>query len=202
VRVRALAGFAVVATLATLAASVAGGLPLGALDSPSGGRSAAVGTATLSGGEEASSQAITSESGPFHPIRVSEGIDYGDAGAVFGASRYGHSHEGQDMFAESGTPLIAVRDGLVIRKGYDGGRGNYVGIYSETEDQTYVYLHMLRRTPLDPGDQVAAGMQVGTMGCTGSCYGTHLHFEVRVGKGINRKPIDPLPLLKQWPQAP
>jgi murein DD-endopeptidase MepM/ murein hydrolase activator NlpD len=191
-----------VATLATLAASVAGGLPLGPLDSPTSGHSAAVGAAALSSDEEASSQAITSESGPFHPVRVSEQIDYGDAGAVFGAARYGHAHEGQDIFAASGTPLIAVRDGVVIREGNDGGRGNYVAIYSEPDDQTHVYLHMLHRTPLAPGEQVAAGTQVGTMGCTGSCYGTHLHFEVRVGKGINRKPIDPLPLLKRWPQAP
>jgi murein DD-endopeptidase MepM/ murein hydrolase activator NlpD len=61
---------------------------------------------------------------------------------------------------------------------------------------------MLRPTALESGEQVAAGKQVGAMGCTGSCYGTHLHFEVRSGKGIDRKPIDPLPLLKRWPQTP
>ena len=43
---------------------------------------------------------------------------------------------------------------------------------------------------------------MGAVGCTGSCYGTHLHFEVRRGDDVEAKPIDPLPLLEQWPQAP
>jgi murein DD-endopeptidase MepM/ murein hydrolase activator NlpD len=202
VRVPALLGFTLVTLLATGGASVVGGLPIGPAHAPTGTRSAAGGAAALSGGEEASSQAITSESGPFHPVVADGPVDYGDSGAVFGASRYGHAHEGQDIFAGSGTPLVAVRDGLVIDEGNDGGRGNYVGIYSEPDDQTYVYMHMLRPTALESGEQVAAGKQVGAMGCTGSCYGTHLHFEVRSGKGIDRKPIDPLPLLKRWPQTP
>ena len=61
---------------------------------------------------------------------------------------------------------------------------------------------MLRATWLKPGDEVAASTQVGAMGCSGYCDGTHLHFEIRLGKGIERKPIDPLPQLKRWPQVP
>lgn len=202
VRVRSLAGFALVATLATGAASILGGLSLGPLDHPTGSRHAAAGLAALPADEQASSQAITSESGPFHPVRTDAPIDYGDSGAMFGADRGGRAHEGQDMFAESGSPLIAVRDGTVIETGNDGGRGNYVGIYSPAEDHTYVYLHMLSPTPLKPGEQVGTGTEVGAMGCTGSCYGTHLHFEVRIGKGVDRKPVDPLPIVRQWPQAP
>jgi murein DD-endopeptidase MepM/ murein hydrolase activator NlpD len=201
VRVLPLLGFAVVTLLATGAASVAGGLPVGLGDPPTSGRVASP-AAALPGGEEASSQAITSESGPVHPVSVDGPVDYGDSGARFGAPRYGHAHEGQDIFARPGTPLVAVREGIVIKRGNDAGRGNYVAIYSAAADHTYVYLHMLRPTPLEPGREVAAGEQVGSMGCTGSCFGTHLHLEVRLGKGINRKPIDPLPLLEQWPQMP
>ena len=83
--------------------------------------------------------------------------------------------------ADSGTPLVAVRDARVI-EGNDGGRGNYVALYSPAEDQTYVYFHMLRPSGLKVGVEVPAGTQVGVMGCTGSCYGTHLHFEIRLGE--------------------
>ena len=194
--------------IVTGTASLIGGLPLtppGAGDHARG-RSvpASLGPGAAGEGRDAapSSLAITSDSGPFHPVQVNGSIDYGDGGARFGASRYGHTHEGQDVFAKSGTPLIAVRDGVVVEKGNDGGRGNYVGLHSPDEDQTYVYLHMLRATSLKPGDEVAAGTEVGAMGCTGSCYGTHLHFEVRRGDDVEGKPIDPLPMLKHWPQSP
>jgi murein DD-endopeptidase MepM/ murein hydrolase activator NlpD len=152
--------------------------------------------------EEPSSLAITSDSGPYHPVRMDEPMDYGAYDAKFGADRGGRRHEGQDVMADSGTPLVAVRDARVIENGNDGGRGNYIALYSPAEDQTYVYFHMLRPSGLKVGAEVPAGTQVGVMGCTGSCYGTHLHFEVRLGEGIDRKPIDPLPMLKQWPVAP
>jgi murein DD-endopeptidase MepM/ murein hydrolase activator NlpD len=178
--------------------TLVGGLPLTSIGPGANGHArgaSAAGSAELPG-----SQAIIAASGPVHPVRSQ--VDYGDREARFGASRYGHTHEGQDMFAKAGTPLVAVRDATVIDNGNDGGRGNYVAIYSESEDQTYVYLHMLRPSPLRPGDDVTAGEQVGQMGCTGSCWGTHLHFEVRLGRGIERKPIDPLPLLQRWPRVP
>jgi murein DD-endopeptidase MepM/ murein hydrolase activator NlpD len=124
--------------------------------------------------------------------------DYGEADARFGASRSGHAHEGQDVFAPAGTPLVAARDGLVVETGDDGGRGNYVAIFSAAARQTYVYLHMQRPTPLAPGSRVHAGERVGRVGCTGSCWGDHLHFEVRAGRGAEARPVDPLPLLRRW----
>lgn len=184
--------------------TIVGDLPLASDDGVRAGRSAAglIPLGSRAGEEPPTSLAITAESGPVHPVGVNAKVDYGEVDAGFGADRGGRAHEGQDMFAKPGTPLVAVRDGVVVEKGNDGGRGNYVAIYSESTDHTYVYLHMLRPTGLAPGDEVAAGSQVGAMGCTGSCYGTHLHFEARVGKGIERTPIDPLPLLKRWPQVP
>jgi murein DD-endopeptidase MepM/ murein hydrolase activator NlpD len=41
------------------------------------------------------------------------------------------------------------------------------------------------------------GERVGAVGCTGSCWGDHLHFELRRGRGTTAAPIDPLPLLKR-----
>jgi murein DD-endopeptidase MepM/ murein hydrolase activator NlpD len=135
--------------------------------------------------------------------------DFGDGQARFGALRYGHVHEGQDIFGKVGTPEVATHDGVVVDRGRDGGRfsggrGNYVVIYSPADNRSFVYMHMLKASPVQLGDQVHAGQQVGELGCSGSCDGPHLHFEVRIGKATLRsetKPVDPLPYLRQWPQA-
>ncbi len=135
--------------------------------------------------------------------------DFGDKIDRFGAPRYGHIHEGQDIFAKTGTPEIAVHDGVVVDRGKatdpdDGGRGNYVVLYSPPDNHSFVYLHMLKPSPVVLGDRVHSGEVVGQLGCTGSCDGPHLHFEVRIGKaslGADTKPVDPLPFLKQWPQS-
>jgi murein DD-endopeptidase MepM/ murein hydrolase activator NlpD len=145
--------------------------------------------------------------GPYFPVHGK--FYYGEEGARFGASRGGRRHEGQDVFARPGTPLIAVRSGVVVDRGgssgqYSGGRGNYMAIYSPEEGRSYVYLHMLRASKLKRGDEVTAGQQIGQMGCSGSCYGVHLHFEIRTGRASLRsdtKAIDPLPLLKRWDKA-
>jgi murein DD-endopeptidase MepM/ murein hydrolase activator NlpD len=147
--------------------------------------------------------------GPYHPVVLSD-PDYGESAAKFGADRGGRRHEGQDVFARPGTPLVAVRDGVVMdgrggRNLYSYGGGNTVVIYSPIDDRSYVYLHMLRPSVVQAGEKVKAGQLVGQVGCTGSCDGPHLHFEIREGRAIfgpQRKPIDPLPLLKRWPVRP
>jgi murein DD-endopeptidase MepM/ murein hydrolase activator NlpD len=124
-------------------------------------------------------------------------IDFGHYDARFGAWRGGRRHEGQDVFADPGTPLVAIRDGEVVETGDDGGRGNYVAIWSPEAGRTFVYLHMRAPTPLAEGDAVAGGAHVGAVGCTGSCWGDHLHLEMRAGRGTTGKPLDPLPLLRR-----
>lgn len=134
-----------------------------------------------------------------HPVDGKVG--YGEWGARYGNFRHGHVHEGQDVFAPSGTPLLAIRDAVVIAKGDEGGRGNYIALYSEALRETYVYLHMRAPTPLDVGDRVRAGRRVGSVGCTGSCFGDHLHFEIRRGRGLTGPTTDPLSLLRSLPRA-
>jgi len=129
------------------------------------------------------------------PMRANP--DWGEGDARFGAYRGGHMHEGQDVFAPAGTPLLAVRDGRVVETGDDGGRGNYVAIWSAEVDHTFVYLHMLRPSPFEPGDRVKMGERIGAVGCTGSCWGDHLHFEIRAGRGPEGEPRDPLPVLQR-----
>jgi murein DD-endopeptidase MepM/ murein hydrolase activator NlpD len=129
------------------------------------------------------------------PMRANP--DWGEGDARFGAYRGGHMHEGQDVFAAAGTPLVAIREGRVVETGNDGGRGNYVAIWSADVRHTFVYLHMLRPTPFEQGDRVDMGQRVGAVGCTGSCWGDHLHFEIRAGRGTTAKPLDPLPVLRR-----
>jgi murein DD-endopeptidase MepM/ murein hydrolase activator NlpD len=124
-------------------------------------------------------------------------VDWGEADARFGAWRGGHVHEGQDVFAPAGRPLVAMRDGRVVETGDDGGRGNYVAMWSPSVRHTFVYLHMLHPSRVGVGERVHAGQRVGAVGCTGSCWGDHLHLEVRRGKGTTGRPLDPLPLLRR-----
>ena len=199
------AGLAVTVVFALGAAlGSALGLPVPALDSGAGGESLAT-SASLFGVDQGTPQGLSA--GYVFPLEGPH--DFGQKDARFGALRYGHIHEGQDIFGKTGTPEVAVHDGIVVDRGKnsdpdDGGRGNYVALYSPQDNHSFVYMHMLKPSPVTLEDHVHAGEVVGQLGCTGSCEGPHLHFEVRIGKatlGADTKAIDPLPFLKQWPQS-
>lgn len=134
--------------------------------------------------------------GPFVPVIGA--VDYGTAENAFGAARSGHVHSGQDMFAKPGTPLVAVANSIVLEAGSDGGQGNYVHLYDPKAKRTYVYMHMIEPARVRAGDRVRAGEALGGVGCTGSCWGDHLHFEVRDGRGFEAEARDPMPLLRDW----
>ena len=136
--------------------------------------------------------------GPFHPVAAA--VTYGSAEAAFGNAR-GRPHEGQDIFAPAGTTLVAPVDGVVVDGGSDGGRGNWVAIYDPQREQTYSYFHMAGPAAVGPGEKVAAADRVGKLGCTGSCFGDHLHFEIREGRGPYGTAVDPMPLLEKAERA-
>jgi murein DD-endopeptidase MepM/ murein hydrolase activator NlpD len=129
------------------------------------------------------------------PVRAR--VDWGERDARFGAWRGGHVHEGQDVFAPAGTPLVAMRSGRVVETGDDGGRGNYVAIWNRHARRTFVYLHMRHPSRVRVGESVRTGQRVGSVGCTGSCWGDHLHVELRRGRGTTGRAHDPLPLLRR-----
>jgi murein DD-endopeptidase MepM/ murein hydrolase activator NlpD len=114
----------------------------------------------------------------------------------------GRGHEGQDLFAPPGTPLVAVADGVVLETGNSGGRGNYISIYDPAAKRTYNYFHMLSPALAHPGQRVTVGQKVGELGCTGSCWGYHLHFELRAGRDPYGPVLDPAPFLHRLPPAP
>ena len=149
----------------------------------------------------ASAQISSPDGGlPFYghvfPVQAPHGIR-GYIGE-FGAPRSGgRTHEGFDVVAACGAPLVAVSNGRVLRTGYDPVLyGNYLLIHGEGEDRSYFYAHMPRPPPVHHGERVWEGERVGAVGETGNAIsvGCHLHFEIHV-HGI---PIDPEPSLRRW----
>jgi murein DD-endopeptidase MepM/ murein hydrolase activator NlpD len=132
------------------------------------------------------------------PVRGAHG--YGEAQAAFGAQRDGHTHEGQDVSASCGTPLVAARGGVVKLNRFQGAAGNYVVIDGEATDVDYAYMHLREPSPLAKGERVRTGQRIGHVGDTGDAHGCHLHFEMWSGPGwyTGGAPLDPLPWLQAW----
>lgn len=94
-----------------------------------------------------------------------------------------HGHNGIDIAATPGTPVIAAASGRVIvakTGGYNGGYGNMVIISHSNGVQT-LYAH-LRAIYITSGTVVEQGQTIGEVGNTGRSTGPHLHFEVRGAK--------------------
>lgn len=126
--------------------------------------------------------------------------DYGSDGAQFGAGRSGHSHQGHDVFAKCGTPLVAARGGKVKFAGWHSRAGNYVVIDGQATGVDYVYMHMQDKPLHAEGDSVSTGDPIGSVGDTGVAHGCHLHFELWSAPGwyTGGSPFDPLAELKAW----
>jgi murein DD-endopeptidase MepM/ murein hydrolase activator NlpD len=126
--------------------------------------------------------------------------DYGESGARFGAGRSGHTHQGHDVMARCGVPLVAARGGRVQYSGWDGAAGNYIVIDGKGTPYDTAYMHMVEPSPLKEGDLVRTGQPIGLVGTTGSSSACHLHFEIWTSPGWYEggSPIDPLPYLKLW----
>ena len=102
--------------------------------------------------------------------------------------RWGRMHTGIDIDGTTGQPVVASASGTVILASSYSGYGNAV-IIDHGGIQT-LYAH-LSAFDVSEGQQISQGKIVGRVGCTGSCTGDHLHFEVRV----NGSPVDPLDYL-------
>jgi peptidase M23-like protein len=135
-----------------------------------------------------------------HVFPVRGPHDFGSGGAGFGAGRTGHSHQGQDVFAACGTPLVAARGGKVKFSGFHAAAGFYVVIDGKGTDTDYAYMHLRQRAVVQVGDSVYSGQDLGEVGDTGNAEGCHLHFEEWSGPGWydGGRPFDPLPDLKRW----
>ncbi len=94
-----------------------------------------------------------------------------------------HGHNGVDLAAPVGTPVIASASGTVIvsrEYGWNGGYGNYIVINHANGTQT-LYAHNSRNIVV-PGSSVVQGQVIGYVGSTGRSTGPHVHFEIRGAK--------------------
>jgi murein DD-endopeptidase MepM/ murein hydrolase activator NlpD len=125
---------------------------------------------------------------PAGPIRGGSGIFIwpvnGSVVSGFGM-RWGRMHEGIDIAVPTGTQIRAAASGSIQLAGSTGGYGNYTCI-SHGGGLSTCYAHQ-SQILLSSGS-VAQGQTIGLVGCTGHCFGPHLHFEVRV----NGQAVDPL----------
>jgi murein DD-endopeptidase MepM/ murein hydrolase activator NlpD len=100
--------------------------------------------------------------------------------------RWGRMHEGIDIGVGYGTPIHAAAGGTIIYCGWEEGYGNFV-VIDHGGNLATAYGHQ-SQIAVTCGQQVSQGDVIGYVGCTGHCFGPHLHFEVRV----NGHPVDPL----------
>ena len=124
---------------------------------------------------------------------------YTDTFGAYRANTPG-GHQGADIFASYGTPVVAVQDGIITGVSTTPIGGNNIHLTTSRGDYFY-YAHLSRfATGLVQGQQVIAGQTIGYVGDTGDAKGTpsHLHFEIHPGGG---PAIDPTPYLDAWRSA-
>jgi peptidoglycan DL-endopeptidase CwlO len=133
--------------------------------------------------------ALASQASPAGAVRQgSGGLVWPVSGPVvspFGM-RWGRLHAGVDIAVGSGTPIRAAAAGQVVLMGWVGGYGNYTCIQHGGSLST-CYAHQSSFATSN-GASVGQGQVIGYVGCTGHCFGDHLHFETRTGGS----PVDPM----------
>ena len=177
--------------VATLAASVLAMALLG-----SGVASAQSGGTAVPGGTTVTEPTTTTAPSGAQIFPVAGVHTFGDG---FGAARSGRTHQGQDIMAACGTPLVAVSRAKVKRVSYQRLAGNYVVIRNKKLHQDYMYAHLAARASLVKGQIVLPGQQIAIVGQTGNAAACHLHFELWLGKWYRGgHPVNPLPYLQTY----
>ena len=119
----------------------------------------------------------------------------------FGAPRDGgrRLHKGVDIFADKGTPVVAISDGYVARIDETNIGGKVIWVRDALRNQAYYYAH-LDKFMIDPFVRVQRGDTLGLIGNTGNAINTpaHLHFGIYAA----RRALDPFPFIDQNNLAP
>jgi murein DD-endopeptidase MepM/ murein hydrolase activator NlpD len=103
--------------------------------------------------------------------------------------RWGRLHAGIDIAAPAGTAIVAAASGRIIYAGSMSGYGLIVVIQHDAGIAT-AYAHNSSIFVAE-GQAVSQGQTIAAVGCTGRCFGDHVHFEVRAGGN----PVDPMAYL-------
>lgn len=130
------------------------------------------------------------------------GKGFKDIGSFWGAPRDSGNrwHKGVDIFAEKGTPVLAVTDGYIYSAGSNLLGGNYVRLYDSLSNRTFYYAHLDTNLAQEKS-YVKAGAVLGTIGNTGNADKTppHLHFGIYY---TNEGAVDPVYFIQQEKLAP
>ena len=105
--------------------------------------------------------------------------------------RWGRMHKGIDIANNTGTPIVAARDGIVAFSGWSGAYGYLVEI-AHSDGESTRYAHNSRLL-VKKGQVVPRGSRISLMGSTGRSTGPHLHFEIRRAGGAALNPMVKLP---------
>jgi murein DD-endopeptidase MepM/ murein hydrolase activator NlpD len=139
--------------------------------------------------EQARVQSALQGARPAGPVRQGSGALIwpvnGPMVSPFGM-RWGRLHAGVDIAVPAGTAIRAADSGRVVLMGWVGGYGNYTCI-QHTASLSTCYAHQSSFATSN-GASVSQGQVIGYVGCTGHCFGDHLHFETRV----SGSPVDPM----------
>lgn len=131
------------------------------------------------------------------PLPILFGVDIERVTPDFGQSRGGgtRTHEGQDLLAPKGTPIVSPTEAIVIRTGDGDSSGKYV-YTANPGGETFRYMHLDTVARLEPGDRLKPGAFIGTVGDTGNAPDGvyHLHLEIR---DENNDATDPYPRLQE-----
>ena len=124
-------------------------------------------------------------------IPVLFGVTLNNISPNFGDPRDGgaRTHEGQDIMAMLGTPIVTPTEAVVTSVGSGDSAGNYV-YTANPGGESFRYMHLDDIADIKAGDVLKAGDYIGTVGDTGNAMGgpAHLHFEIKKGE-----PLDPFP---------
>ena len=127
---------------------------------------------------------------------------FGGDGARFGAGRTGHIHEGQDVVASAGLPVLAPLPGTITSRANQPSGAGYYLVETLPDGRAFFFAHCQKDSwAVHIGDVVTAGQQLCRVGSTGDASGPHLHFEMWTGGWrVDKysKPVDPLPQLLAW----
>jgi murein DD-endopeptidase MepM/ murein hydrolase activator NlpD len=127
---------------------------------------------------------------------------FGAADGRFGSGRAGHTHEGQDVLAAEGVPVVAPLAGTIIARDYQPSAAGFYLAMDAADGRAFFFAHCQKDTfAVTVGQAVAVGQQLCRVGQTGDASGPHLHFEIWIGGWRRDKasaPIDPLAQLQVW----
>lgn len=120
--------------------------------------------------------------------------------SFWGANRGGgtRKHKGIDIYARKGTPVVAIRDGIIVKRSRTLNGGKTLWLKPTHQSWTAYYAHLDKQL-VKKGQRVRKGEVIGTVGNTGNARSTpsHLHFGISPGKGW----INPLPYVKHSPKV-